>query len=189
MTDRYTDAIEQLRSDTLDVRIDGIKALEHIAGDSAEYHPKVMEVLTKFIREHSREPWLPAGPRAEAPEWATRRDVQEAFTVVGRRDTARDIQRIDLTGAVLDRAYLGGAVLDGAVLDRAYLDGAVLTGTVLRGANLIRANLRGADLTGADLTGAWWPRDVQVPEGWTADGESGRLKPAGQLSEVTDHYL
>ena len=44
-----------------------------------------MKELAEFIREHSREPWLPARPGAEVPEWAARRDVQAAFTVVGRR--------------------------------------------------------------------------------------------------------
>ena len=73
MTDRYTEAIEQLGSDNLDVRIVGICALERIAPDVAEYHPTVMEVLTEFIREHSREPWVPAGRGAEAPERTTRR--------------------------------------------------------------------------------------------------------------------
>ena len=63
MTDRYTEAIEQLGSDNLDVRIVGICALERIAPDVAEDHPTVIEVLTEFIREHSREPWLPAGRR------------------------------------------------------------------------------------------------------------------------------
>jgi hypothetical protein len=57
VTDRYTKAIEQLGSEKLDVRIGGIYALERIARDSARDHPTVMEVLTAFIREHSREQW------------------------------------------------------------------------------------------------------------------------------------
>ncbi len=69
MTDRYTKAIEQLGSDKLDVRIGGIYALERIARDSAKDHPTVMEVLTAFIREHSREPWPP--PDAGSQEQAT----------------------------------------------------------------------------------------------------------------------
>jgi hypothetical protein len=64
VTDRYTKAIEQLGSDKLDVRIGGIYALERIARDSARDHPVVMEVLTAFIREHSREKWSrPPPPR------------------------------------------------------------------------------------------------------------------------------
>ena len=60
VTDRFTKAIEQLGSDKLDMRIGGIYALEQIARDSAVYHPTVMEVLTAFIRAHSREPWPPS---------------------------------------------------------------------------------------------------------------------------------
>lgn len=67
VTDRYTKAIEQLGSDKLDVRIGGIYALERIARDSARDHPTVMEVLTAFIREHSREPW-PPGDHAVGPD-------------------------------------------------------------------------------------------------------------------------
>ena len=94
VTDRYTKAIEQLGSDKLDVRIGGIYALERIARDSAKDHPTVMEVLTAFIREHSREPW-PAHQTLSSPgqERSTRPDVQAAVTVVGRRDANRDILR------------------------------------------------------------------------------------------------
>ena len=145
VTDRYTKAIEQLGSDKLDVRIGGIYALERIARDSARDHPTVMEVLSAFIREHSREPWPAPDPDA-APdpdlggqERPTRPDVQAALTVIGRRDGRRDIQTIDLTGAILTRASHSRASL---------------THVDLTGASLISADLTGADLTGANLTDA-----------------------------------
>ena len=37
------------------MRIGGIYALERVARDSEQDHPIVMEVLTAFIREYSRE--------------------------------------------------------------------------------------------------------------------------------------
>ena len=149
VTDRYTKAIEQLGSDKLDVRIGGIYALERIARDSARDHPTVMEVLTAFIREHSPEQWDPDSrthwdPSAPDSAEPLRSDIQAAITVVGRRDSERDIQPMDLTGA-----YLHGANLDLANLARANLRRADLTG-----ANLIRADLSGAYLREADLTGA-----------------------------------
>jgi Pentapeptide repeats (8 copies) len=122
----------------------------------------------------------------------------------------RDILPLDLTGAVLTGAVLTGAVLTGADLRAAMLGGAYLTGAVLgravladavlgcanliraylTGAVLDRADLSGAVLSGADLddpilTDARWPEGVRVPVGWTVDGDSGRLKRAGGLSEVT----
>jgi hypothetical protein len=92
VTDRYTKAIDQLGSEKLDVRIGGIYALERIARDSAKDHPTVMEVLTAFIRDHSREPWPVDKDGAQHGEKKTRPDVQAAATVVGRRDVERDIR-------------------------------------------------------------------------------------------------
>jgi len=91
ITDRYTKAVEQLGSDKLDVRIGGIYALERIARDSVKDHPTVMEVLTAFIREHSREQWPPSDAGSPEQERLTRPDVHTAITVVGRRVDPRDV--------------------------------------------------------------------------------------------------
>ena len=201
VTERYTKAIEQLGSKELDVRIGGIFALERIARDSVRDHPTVTEVLTAFIREHSREPWPPGDHAASPEERPDRPDVQAAVTVVGRRDAKRDIRPIDLTGADLIGARLDGADLvdarlRGADLILAFLRGADLRGAYLEGADLRRANLGGADLRGthlfdadlrgaslrdarlgdANLTAALWPENAPVPEGWKRDTSSGRLE-------------
>src|SRR5208282_3025413 len=173
VTDRYTKAIEQLGSKELDVRIGGIYALEGVARDSARDHPTVMEVLTAFVREHSREQWPPPdSPRTTWTTWrgrfrtggrqqerVTRPDVQAAVTVLGRRDARRDIQPIrlsgaDLTGADLRDADLGGADLTEATLRDADLTRADLAGATLRDADLTRADLHATTLTRATLTRA-----------------------------------
>jgi Pentapeptide repeats (8 copies) len=207
-TGRYATAIEQLGSDKLDVRIGGIYALERIARDSAKDHPTVMEVLTAFIREHSRDQWPPSHGHGRKK---MRPDLQAALTVMGRRDAQRDIQRLDLTAADLSSASLTGANLAGAQLAFAdlsctYLSNATFSGGCLLGANLHSASIGGADFTGADLTGAdftfalaaadlnganfagarldgaRWPENVPVPGGWKLDAGSGRLKAAGTES-------
>jgi len=99
VTDRYTKAIEQLGSDKLDVRIGGIYALERVARDSAKDHPTVMEVLTAFVREHSREQRPPPDTGNPDQRRLTRPDIQAAVTVVGRRDAKRDILSINLYDA------------------------------------------------------------------------------------------
>jgi hypothetical protein len=181
MTDRYTKAIEQLGSDKLDVRIGGIYALERIARDSARDHPVVMEVLTAFIREHSREKWSPQPPQRRA--WIARLerfrfggrfvparpDVQAAASVIGRRDAEHDVGAIDLHGAHLvntDLIYadlrganlvladLRASVLARARLNRAILSDANFREAFLQGADLWDANLAGADLIGAHLEDA-----------------------------------
>jgi hypothetical protein len=122
VTDRYTKAIEQLGSDKLDVRIGGIYALERVARDSVRDHPTVVEVLSAFVREHSREP-LPADYElgADAAERRMRPDVQAALTVIGRRDARYDRQRVDLRRGLLigPRLNLRGAYLVGADLSNA----------------------------------------------------------------------
>src|SRR5271169_4510831 len=71
LADRYTKAIEQLGSYTVDIPIGGIYALERIARDSPEdYHATVMEVLAACIRENSEKPLQEAAPSAGTPRIA-----------------------------------------------------------------------------------------------------------------------
>jgi uncharacterized protein YjbI with pentapeptide repeats/type II secretory pathway component PulM len=188
VTDRYTKAIEQLGSSTVDVTIGGIYALERIARDSLKDHPTVMEVLAACIREHSSQPMHEPAEGPGKPEPVTRPDIQAAVTVIGRRDTTHDdgrrinLRNVHLPGADLPKANLAdadltsadptSANLTGAKLHKANLTGAslraVLTGTDLTEANLTEAKLRGAllveaNLTGTDLTYADL-RDAQVAD-------------------------
>jgi hypothetical protein len=183
VTDRYTKAVEQLGSDKLDVRIGGIYALGRLASDSDIDRPTVRDVLTAFIREHSREQWPLRGPVATsldttrstvrdvfaafireysheqspsgpaASPHTTRPDVQAAATVVGGLDMPPP-RLIDLRGAELRGASLVGAHLDDANLDNANLDDANLNGAHLHGAYLRGTYLRRTWLYGADLSDA-----------------------------------
>ena len=208
VTGRYAQALGQLGCAELDVRIGGIRALEHVARDSPRHHPAVMEVLAAFIRERSRQHWPPPHPGGQARERSPRPDVQAAITVVGRRLAERDLSPVDLAGSDLTGADLTGAVLADAVLARAdllaaklvradlsgadlggarltgaNLDGADLTGADLTDADLVDANLASAELTGAELTGALWPIDGPVPAGWERHTGSGQLIAAGTGTE------
>lgn len=150
LTDRYTKAVEQLGSSNLNVRLGGIYALEGVARDSETDHPIVMEMLTAFIREHSREQLPLQGRHQPSPE--TRPDVQAALAVVGRRDATRDRRPIDLSGAELAHAKLPRhAGLMHAKLIRATLTCVDLTEQDLGGADLTDARLDGAVLTRAVL--------------------------------------
>jgi Pentapeptide repeats (8 copies) len=160
VTDRYTKAIEQLGSDTIDVTIGGIYALERIARDSPRDQPTVMEVLAACIREHSPEQWPPISDddrSAEPPERTTRPDVQAAITVIARRNRSHDRGHINLVKANLTRANLGGGDLTGADLSQAVLADAVLTGADLNEAHAYLANFSGASMNGVDLTDALLP--------------------------------
>jgi uncharacterized protein YjbI with pentapeptide repeats len=100
--------------------------------------------------------------------------------------TRAHLYSANLHGAILAQAQFIGSDLSLALLTRANLERANLTGANLKGADLTGAHLSGANfshadltranLTGAQLTGAIWPTDVEVPEGWQRDTDSGRLK-------------
>jgi pentapeptide repeat protein len=137
LTDRFTQAIEQLGHKELDVRLGGIYALERIARDSKEDHPQVMEVPTAYVREHApksdggTQEAQAAGENADALEGNKSKtpatDVQAVLTVLGRRTLAHE------QGAE-------------PVLDLRFTD--------LRGANFFEAELQRVNLGEADLSEA-----------------------------------
>ncbi|WP_232794233.1 MULTISPECIES: pentapeptide repeat-containing protein [Pseudofrankia] len=165
-TSRYTQAITQLGSVTLDIRLGGIYALARLAKDSPDDQPTVVEVLSAFVRTRSTDPGLRPLPPADGQDPPPRPapDIRTAVQILARLPGLDDVPRADLDGAdlagpaslarlVLTNADLRNVVLSGADLTGARLDGANLTGATL-GANLAYARLEGANLTGASLYGA-----------------------------------
>ncbi|TLY24243.1 MAG: pentapeptide repeat-containing protein [Nitrospirae bacterium] len=157
MTDRFTQAIDQLGNDKLEIRLGGIYALERMAATSEKDHWKIMEVLTAYVREHA--PWKEdqkVGEEQLAPRLTA--DVQAILTVLGRRSRAYqngEHQRLDLRETDLRRADLSGAHLEGAILSGVHLEGANLISVHLAQAILRRADLKNANLTEAHLDKAF----------------------------------
>ncbi|MDN3357647.1 pentapeptide repeat-containing protein [Actinomadura sp. DC4] len=151
ITDRYTKAVEQLGSPTLDIRLGGIYALERLAIDSPRDDRSIYDVLTAFTREHDPK------PAAKIPDRPTT-DIQAALTIIGRRKPRSDGFSADLDGIRVSNANLFKANLSGADLD-----GAKLYNANFARADLTRANLDGTDLTRASLT------DVRLTDATLAD--------------------
>jgi hypothetical protein len=80
ITERFTKAIEQLGSDKLAMRVGAIYALERIAKDSELDHQTIVDVLSAFIRDRSKET-----PEAEKPKvppsdrWGRVKDQQPTY--------------------------------------------------------------------------------------------------------------
>jgi uncharacterized protein YjbI with pentapeptide repeats len=170
ITERFSDAVEHLGHEDLNVRLSGIYALERIARDSRRDHDHVIEVLSAYLRVRApwtEEPGFPGGKRA---------DIAGAMDAIGRRITRHDRERgryrLDWTdlregkytfqnydGFLLTNAHLEGAGLVGtdfsrANLDDAHLEGVQAAGTSFRGAHLVGAYLEGANLIAADFRNA-----------------------------------
>lgn len=180
LTERFTTAIEQLgqtTEDKLDIRLGGIYALEQIAKESQELHGPVMEILTAFLREHSRKPGEASAELEEGDIAASthsdaasnehtvplRADFQAIATVLGRREVSHDPDgfRLDVRGvalgvvdfryAQLEEANFGDAQLEEANFRGAQLKGAVFNGAQLKGANFESAQLQGAHFWSSQL--------------------------------------
>ncbi|MGW2016767.1 pentapeptide repeat-containing protein [Streptomyces sp. NPDC001927] len=171
ITARFNTAIGNLSSDSVDVRMGGIFALERIMKDSAADQPTIVSVLCAYVRRNA------PLPRKAPPAL----DVYAAMDVLARRNPDHDkgqhlyLGRTDLRdwGAVaqpvdeahLHEAWLGGADLRGVILNFADLGAADLVGANLTKAQIIasdltdayleRARLNSADFTKANLTRAW----------------------------------
>jgi hypothetical protein len=165
LTQRFAQAVDQLGSEQIVVRIGGIYALERVARNSAADAGAVAELLCSYIRQHS--PRAAGGAvhdpsAASIPDHLELRaaDVRTALFVL-KKGTIRPegdeplrLLGTDLQRAGLDSARLAGVDLQGADLRWAWLRWAHLDGADLSYADLRGAHLDGASLVGAEMTGA-----------------------------------
>ncbi|GAB2606911.1 hypothetical protein GCM10027168_44710 [Streptomyces capparidis] len=159
ITSRFNAAIGNLGSQSLDVRLGGVYALQRIMQDSARDHPTVVTVLAAFAQRHAgsstkslKEPLESAETREPGA------DVRAAIATLARRrpdrdrGTVIDLSKTDLRGLELTgKAPIRLPEVD---LSEADLRSAVLSGADLRKASMNHANLEGADFTEVDLRGA-----------------------------------
>jgi hypothetical protein len=152
ITDRYAKAIDQLGHENLDVRLGGIFALERLARDSATDSGVVLEVLTAFIREHTRE-----SVSVPSKEVVTA-DVQAALKVIGRATNRNLDDRLDFYHCGLNDAQLSGDFSNSMFYYSRLFDtsfaGAKLSYAGLSFCSAERAAFSSADAGGADFVNA-----------------------------------
>jgi len=155
ITERFTQAINQLGNEKMEIRLGGIYALERIANESEKDYWPIIETLTAYVRKNSSCEVVGNNTNIHLPI-----DIQAILTILGKWKPYRsekfmcpNLEGANLIEANLEGANLEGANLKGANLENANLERANLKGANLKGANL-RANLWGATLVDADLEGA-----------------------------------
>ncbi|MEU1470998.1 pentapeptide repeat-containing protein [Streptomyces sp. NPDC005761] len=183
LTSRFNDAITNLGSQSMDVRFGGIYALERIMQDSPRDQPRIISVLSAYVRRHAP---VPASGFAEEPkdiEQTLRHrpstDEAAVMNVLARRPPGHDggaqldWSRTDLRGLTLStwglrviakipeggkrpstRSSFSYAVMEGADLRHAVLAGVDLHSAFASEANFSGATLLRTDLTNAQLAGA-----------------------------------
>lgn len=144
---RYSQAIDQLGSQSSDVRLGGIYSLDGLARTSRDDRATIAAVLCAFVRDHTGSPAL---DMTVAPST----EIQAALDVLCRQADRAWPNPLDLSGANLSRGNLIGANLSGANLSGANLERANLASASLANANLGQVNFTDALLMFADLTDA-----------------------------------
>lgn len=178
ITTRFNAAVAHLGSQSLDLRLGGIYALERIMQDSPRDQPRVVTVLSAYVRTHTPVPagGPPAMDSAEIPP-PPDADVAAATDVLAERPLGKDgrarvsWQEADLRNMRLqsrnakNRADLPAHVslsfadLRLADLRRSVFEGVDLHGATCSGANMAfvyfsDVNLEDAMMASVDLTGA-----------------------------------
>jgi hypothetical protein len=166
VTERFTRAIDQLGNPSIDVRLGGIYALGRLALESREDFGAIVNILSAYVREHSRWP-----PQAEPlHDGALRGRLSKATSLRTRESLHRSpspagvdvVAIVKLLQARCERHHLhDGIVIDlastnlcGIRTERLLLADAHLSSTQFQRATLLRADLRRANLIGAQLEGA-----------------------------------
>jgi hypothetical protein len=103
ITDRFTNALEQLNAEELYVRVGGVQALSRLIHDSPVHHDDVVEVLAAFVSDR-----VPAGahpPALSRQSLAAPNtppaDVQAALTALAYRPRRPERRAVALAGTCL----------------------------------------------------------------------------------------
>ncbi|MFI1284474.1 pentapeptide repeat-containing protein [Streptomyces sp. NPDC020858] len=174
ITSRFNEAVSHLGSESLDLRFGGIYALERIMQDSPRDQPRIISVLSAYVRTHTPVP-TDGFPKMKPDDVLppVDADVIAVAEVLAARPLGQDgqaeinWQSADLRGLLLQPRYgrsgdappvsFGFANLSGADLRQALFSNVDLNGSWCMGVNLAHAfltdvNLKNAFLQSADLT-------------------------------------
>ncbi|WP_329219221.1 pentapeptide repeat-containing protein [Streptomyces sp. NBC_01485] len=172
----YGDTVDRLGDDSINVRVSSIYALQRIMRDSPSEQPRIVKILSSYVRERAKMPAKKTADRLRKNQ-KTRpaEDVAAALEVLGSRTqtvdgdpyinlretflvgadlSGLDLSDADMRDADLSRADLRNGTFQVVWFDKARMEGAMLSSGVFYNARFTDADLTGAWLDGAQLTGA-----------------------------------
>lgn len=169
LTERYSKCVEQLGSESPEVRIGGLYGLEQFATESASDTDQslVVEILSSFVRSRT-----PRAKNKQGDKKPILAEVQVALTILGRLPFRLGLPRADLRDSVLYQAELSNVNLREARLDNADL----------RGADFGHGRFRDANLTDALLSDKDHPADFFAAEFSNADLGGAKISHARLFS-------
>lgn len=183
VTERFTNALDQLATENENVRIGGIYALERIGHDSERDRKTIVSILRTNLYRSEPKPTVTGSTSALIPTFTRTNEVEAALAIAlmrlrrpGERDELASylIQGMSIEGADLSEAYLVNrwftgvylaetsfrgsdcreASFQATIIYRADFRNASLQATRFLNADLTEADFRMADLREADFRGA-----------------------------------
>lgn len=169
VTERYAKAVELLGHKDLSVRLGGLYALERIAIDSPKDHSTIMEILSAYIREKSKEyreqnkNQPPSKKKINVNEIDNLADISAAAFIIDRRGIQNEtegqpfdwegaiIRNLDLENMILRNSDFRNADLSYCDLVKADLYKGYFYKTDLSYTNLSKTDLRYSNMTSAIL--------------------------------------
>ncbi|MFJ6760871.1 pentapeptide repeat-containing protein [Streptomyces sp. NPDC091273] len=201
VTSRFNTAVVNLASDSIDLRLAAIYALERIMHDSPRDQPTIVSLLSAYARRRAPAPTSTTsatGPPSADIEavmnaLAGRLPVHDKGVTINLSQTilsgwSRPSSRPPVTGVNLDSANLAGTDFSGAVLADAQLRKAFLSGANLYHTDLLGADLSKATLTGADLREAVL-FEANLTDAWFCGGDRRRGPDPGPCPDMTGAKL
>jgi hypothetical protein len=174
--DQYVKAVEQLKDESITVKLGGIYSLEKIMNspdkEVQSYHDTIIELLCSYVR--GKTPFYLSELCDNKKEKLFKildMDIHTILTVLGRRKN-KEIEKVNINlsqtnlfnanftkayfkNAILNYVFLDQAKLNGSHLENANLEGSSLEMIILNEAHLENTNLIGASLKNARLEGAY----------------------------------
>ncbi len=161
VTERFSKSIEHLGSEKIDIRLGGIYALEQIAIDSSKYHWTIMEILSAFVREKSKEVFLNKLKRIEEKKSSRKsekvgEDIKAVLTVINRRNLKQDPQgkKIDLRKVNMACVGFQEAIISGVDLSLSDFSDANFSSTDFSKSDLANSNFRSSNFKNANFSDA-----------------------------------
>lgn len=166
VTHRFSQAIDQLGSESLEIRLGAIYSLERIAEDSSRDYSTVLEVLSAYLRENAP---ISLSDEADSVESDRRSaDLQAALDVLGRlssgngsRSRSRwldlsksDLHHLDFGGFNFGTTKFNECRLDQARFHKSKLSSSEFSKATIRNSTFRHANIRNATFKAADLSNA-----------------------------------
>jgi len=151
VNERFKNAIQQLGSGKVPIRLGAIYTLHHIAKDSEELRKTIFDILCSYIRETTNE-------KKYKERDDTSMEIQSMLDLLFVNNDERRIYEgyeANLINAYLRNANLIKSNLTNVRFFNAHLEGAKLSGAHLERAGFENAHLEGAILNNAHLEGAY----------------------------------